>query len=135
VPVTIRFAPRQARWIRERRWHRSARVQELLDGSLELHLRIAETSEIKRWVLQFGAEAEVVRPASLRRAVAEELAATLKRSRLPTPRQPRTRRRPPPRDWGPRTSAAGCPRSWSVSRGSGAFAAEAGAAAGRGRRR
>jgi predicted DNA-binding transcriptional regulator YafY len=81
VAVTVRFAPRQARWIRERRWHRSARMQELLDGSLELHLRIAETSEIKRWVLQFGAEAEVVRPASLRRAVAEELAAAQKRYR------------------------------------------------------
>jgi len=86
VAVTIRFAPRQARWIRERRWHRSARVQERLDGSLDLHLRIAETSEIKRWVLQFGAEAEVVRPASLRRAVAEELAASLKGYRRPSPR-------------------------------------------------
>jgi predicted DNA-binding transcriptional regulator YafY len=58
-------------------------VQELLHGSLELHLKIAETSEIRRWVMQFGAEAEVVRPASLRRAVAEELAASLKRYRWP----------------------------------------------------
>jgi predicted DNA-binding transcriptional regulator YafY len=39
---------------------------------------VAETSEIKRWVLQFGAEAEVLKPASLRRAVAEELAAAAK---------------------------------------------------------
>jgi predicted DNA-binding transcriptional regulator YafY len=74
VDVSIRFAPRQARWIRERRWHRSARVQEALDGSLVLHLKVAETSEIRRWVLQFGSEAEVLRPPSLRRAVAEELA-------------------------------------------------------------
>ena len=74
----IRFAPRQARWIRERRWHKSARVQEELNGGLVLHLKIAETSEIKRWVLQFGAEAEVLKPASLRRAVAEELAAAAK---------------------------------------------------------
>ena len=73
VAVAVRFAPRQARWIRERRWHKSARVQEELNGGLVLHLRIAETSEIKRWVLQFGSEAEVLKPASLRRAVAEEL--------------------------------------------------------------
>lgn len=75
VEVHVRFAPRQAPWIRERRWHRTARIQEALDGSLVLRLRIAETSEIRRWILQFGAEAEVLRPASLRRAVAEELAA------------------------------------------------------------
>jgi predicted DNA-binding transcriptional regulator YafY len=74
VEVHVRFAPRQARWIRERRWHRSARIQEELDGGLVLRLQIAETSEIKRWVLQFGSEAEVLRPASLRRAVAHELA-------------------------------------------------------------
>jgi predicted DNA-binding transcriptional regulator YafY len=74
VAVQIRFAPRQARWIRERKWHRSARVQEALDGSIVLNLRIAETSEIVRWVMQFGSEAEVLKPASLRREVAQELA-------------------------------------------------------------
>jgi predicted DNA-binding transcriptional regulator YafY len=75
VDVAVRFAPRQARWIRERKWHRSARIQEELDGALTLRLRVAETSELKRWVLQFGSEAEVLAPASLRRAVADELKA------------------------------------------------------------
>lgn len=79
VEVQVRFAPRQARWIRERKWHRTARIQEELDGGLVLRLQIAETSEIKRWVLQFGSEAEVLRPASLRRAIAEDLAAAGKR--------------------------------------------------------
>jgi len=73
--VVIRFGPRQARWIRERKWHRSARIQEEIGGGLVLRLRVGETSELRRWVLQFGAEAEVLRPASLRRAVAEELRA------------------------------------------------------------
>ena len=78
VAVSVRFAARQARWIRERRWHKSARVQEQLDGGLVLHLQVAETSEIKRWVLQFGSEAEILRPASLRRAVAQEIQAAAK---------------------------------------------------------
>ena len=64
VEVAVRFAPRQARWIRERKWHRSARIQEGLDGSLTLRLRVADTSELRRWILQFGAEAEVLGPAS-----------------------------------------------------------------------
>jgi predicted DNA-binding transcriptional regulator YafY len=78
VEVAVRFAPRQARWIRERRWHPTARVQERIDGGLVLSLRIAETSEIVRWVMQFGAEAEVLKPASLRRAVAAEMTAALR---------------------------------------------------------
>ncbi len=77
VAVSVRFAPRQARWIRERRWHKTARVQEQLDGGLVLHLKVAETSEIRRWVLQFGSEAEVLAPQSLRDVVAKELAAAL----------------------------------------------------------
>ncbi len=75
VEVAVRFARRQARWIRERKWHRSARIQEGLDGSLTLRLRVADTSELRRWILQFGAEAEVLAPASLRRAIADELRA------------------------------------------------------------
>jgi predicted DNA-binding transcriptional regulator YafY len=75
VEVAVRFAPVQARWIRERKWHRSARMQEELDGSVVLRLRVAETSELRRWILQFGSQAEVLAPASLRRAVATELKA------------------------------------------------------------
>lgn len=78
VDIAIRFGPRQARWIRERKWHSSARVQEALDGSLVLRLRIAETSELRRWVLQFGSEAEVLKPIGLRRAVEHELTAALR---------------------------------------------------------
>ena len=75
VEAAIRFASTQALWIRERKWHRSARIQEELDGSLVLRLRITETSELRRWILQFGSQAEVLAPASLRRAVVGELKA------------------------------------------------------------
>jgi predicted DNA-binding transcriptional regulator YafY len=73
VEVSIRFAARQARWIRERKWHRSARMQEEIDGSLVLRLKVPLSSELQRWVLQFGSEAEVLAPAALRKAVGEEL--------------------------------------------------------------
>jgi predicted DNA-binding transcriptional regulator YafY len=73
VEVAIRFAPRQARWMRERRWHASARIQEEIGGGIVLRMTVAETSELRRWVLQFGAEAEVLQPASLRKAVGDDL--------------------------------------------------------------
>ena len=88
VDVSIRFAVRQARWIRERKWHPTARIQEEMGGRIVLHLKVAETSEIKRWVMQFGNEAEVLTPASLRRAVKENLQAAVK---LYRGRRPRSR--------------------------------------------
>lgn len=71
--VAIRFAQRQARWIRERSWHRTQRIQERLDGGCVLRMRVAVTSELKRWVMQFGDEAEVLGPRGLRRQVADAL--------------------------------------------------------------
>jgi len=75
VNVAIRFGPRQARWIRERPWHPSARIQERLDGGCVLRMRVAVTSELARWVMQFGPEAEVLGPRSFRSAVARKLRA------------------------------------------------------------
>lgn len=80
--VAVRFSERQARWIRERRWHRTARIQERLDGGCVLRMRVALTGELVRWVMQFGAEAEVLAPPSLRQTVAAELVLALGRYRV-----------------------------------------------------
>jgi predicted DNA-binding transcriptional regulator YafY len=91
--VAIRFAPRQARWIRERPWHRSARIQERIDGGCVLRMRVKITSELRRWVMQFGEEAEVLAPKGLREGVADDLAAALDyyRPRRAALAMPRTR--------------------------------------------
>ncbi len=73
--VAIRFSPLQARWIREKRWHASARIQEELGGGCVLRMRVAGLDEVRRWVMQFGAEAEVLAPRALRDAVAQSLEA------------------------------------------------------------
>jgi predicted DNA-binding transcriptional regulator YafY len=56
VDVVVRFSARQARWIRERRWHVTARVQDTLDGGCVLRMRVPGLGEVKRWVMQFGAD-------------------------------------------------------------------------------
>lgn len=73
VTVVIRFSPYQARWVRERRYHESQQIEELADGGLKLTLRVAGTEEVRRWALGYGAEAEVLEPASLRARMAEEV--------------------------------------------------------------
>lgn len=86
VPVKVVFARSVARYIRDRLWHPSQKFRELPDGRLELILRVADTLEVRRWILGYGVQAEVLEPSSLREALrgeAEALAAHLAPQRPP----------------------------------------------------
>lgn len=63
--VKIRFSLEQARYIQERIWHPSQQIEKQLDGSTILTLKVADLSEFKRWLIGFGAEAEVLEPEAL----------------------------------------------------------------------
>ena len=75
--VRVRFSPAVARYVTESRWHASQRVTPQPDGAVEAEFRVSGTEEIKRWILGFGAKAEVLRPEGLRREVVDELRAML----------------------------------------------------------
>lgn len=70
--VAIRFAEQQARYIRERTWHRSQSIEELPDGGLVLRFTASGLGDVKRWVLQYGGQAEVLEPEVLREVVKKE---------------------------------------------------------------
>ena len=92
VAVRAVFSPAMAPYIRERLWHPSQELRELAGGGLELRLRVADTGEVRRWLLGFGAEVEVLEPAALRAAMAGEaqrLAALLAGARKPPARAAR----------------------------------------------
>jgi predicted DNA-binding transcriptional regulator YafY len=71
--VAIRFEEKQARYIRERTWHKSQQVEELEGGGLILRFRVSGLGDVKRWILQYGSQAEVLAPEELREAVREEV--------------------------------------------------------------
>ncbi|MHC1740620.1 MAG: helix-turn-helix transcriptional regulator [Anaerolineaceae bacterium] len=71
--VSIKFNALTARYIRERNWHPSQRIEENEDGTLVLHLQTSGLGELKRWVMQYGSGAEVLSPESLRRECIEEI--------------------------------------------------------------
>ncbi len=73
--VVIRFTPEVADLVREREWHESQEKRELPDGGMELRLRLGALAEIERWVLGWGAGAEVVKPAALRDKIRATVAA------------------------------------------------------------
>ena len=86
VNVRVVFARGLARYIRERVWHPSQKLRDLPDGRVEMTLHVADTLEVRRWILGFGSEAEVLAPASLREALrleGEALARKLAPQRLP----------------------------------------------------
>lgn len=72
--VTVRFSPYQARWLRGRRWHPTQQTEEGADGSLTVSFTVSSLGEVKRWVMQYGAEAEVLEPTELREEIARETA-------------------------------------------------------------
>jgi predicted DNA-binding transcriptional regulator YafY len=73
VEVVLKFHPRVARRVRETRWHRSeAPPEEQADGSLVWRARIAEPQEMLPWIRGWGADVEVMEPATLRRELVRE---------------------------------------------------------------
>ena len=71
--ITIKFDEYQARWIRERIWHSSQKIEELPSGELILRLNVGGLGEVKRWVMGYGPHAEVIEPESLRREIEAEI--------------------------------------------------------------
>lgn len=70
--VAVLFDPYAARWVRERKWHESQRLEEQPDGSLILRFTVSGLGEVKRWVLGFGSHAKVLFPPELREEVGRE---------------------------------------------------------------
>jgi proteasome accessory factor C len=68
--VRIRFSPAIARWILER----SSLARRRKDGSAEMTLMAGSFAWIARWILQYGAEAEVLAPEEARAEVRKILA-------------------------------------------------------------
>jgi predicted DNA-binding transcriptional regulator YafY len=75
--VKVRISPGWARWVGEKIWHESQRAKKNGDGSLELSFRVAGLDEIKRWILSFEPEAQVLEPKKLQEMVRRELSRNL----------------------------------------------------------
>jgi len=76
--VVLRLFPAASRWAKEKVWHFTQKFDRLLDdGSVVFRMELsrdASTREaLRRWVLQFGDEAEVLEPGWLRKEIHEKL--------------------------------------------------------------
>ena len=71
--IVLRFAPKIARYVRERVWHPSQQAVDEPDGSLHLTLDVCNDWALKSWVLGFGSLVTVVTPDMLRDEIVAEL--------------------------------------------------------------
>ena len=63
--VRVRISPAWSRYVGERIWHESQRIQKQVDGSIEITFYVAGLDEIRQWILSFGPEACAVEPPEL----------------------------------------------------------------------
>ena len=77
VRVKVRFSPDIAGYITEKIWHDSQIIEHEPDGAVLFTAEVAGTDEIKFWILNWGAKAEVLEPISLREAIRTEARAML----------------------------------------------------------
>ncbi|MGE0495431.1 MAG: helix-turn-helix transcriptional regulator [Vulcanimicrobiota bacterium] len=78
VTVKIWFSAERARWVAEKRWHSTQRLEPGPDGSLVLEMKVGSTAELLQWVLSYGSHARVLTPASLAEEVRQEARKMLK---------------------------------------------------------
>jgi predicted DNA-binding transcriptional regulator YafY len=69
--VWIRFSPRVADYIREKKWHESQELRELKNGEVELRMKLSGLGEVERWILSWAGEAVVLQPPQLQLSVRE----------------------------------------------------------------
>jgi len=69
----IRFTPEAARWAADEHWHPDQQTRIEADGSLVLGIPFGSSRELVMDILRYGADAEVLKPAFLRRRLAEEI--------------------------------------------------------------
>jgi predicted DNA-binding transcriptional regulator YafY len=75
IEVVLVFKRAAVRRAKETIWHPSQLAETLPDGRLQITLRVGSILEIRHWVLGWGGECEVVRPAELRRDLENEIRA------------------------------------------------------------
>jgi predicted DNA-binding transcriptional regulator YafY len=76
--VRLRFTSHAARYVAEKEWHPTQKLRTHADGSLTVTFRVNHLLEVKRWVLSFGADCQVLGPERLKQQVFQDLTETVK---------------------------------------------------------
>ncbi len=79
--AVLRFSAERARWVADEQWHPEQQGRFLKDGRYELRIPYGDARELVMDILKYGPDVEAAAPQSLRREVAERLAAAARQYR------------------------------------------------------
>jgi len=71
--VALKFTPNVSGWVSEQIWHNAQIIEDLPGGGIILKFPVADFREVRREVLKFGADVEVLYPQELRDDIKEEI--------------------------------------------------------------
>ena len=74
VEVKIRFSSDVARYIRERRWSKEQSIADEPDGSIVMQLKTSGWMDVRKWIMSFGEDAELLEPEGLRLEIKAKIA-------------------------------------------------------------
>ncbi|MCE5212180.1 MAG: WYL domain-containing protein [Deltaproteobacteria bacterium] len=72
ISVKIKFSAGQARYIEERQWAKDQKIEKQKDGSIILSMNTSGWFEVKKWLLSYGTDAELLAPADKRKELKKE---------------------------------------------------------------
>jgi predicted DNA-binding transcriptional regulator YafY len=84
--IRVRFTSLAVRLVAERTWHPSQTIEHTPEGDLIVGLTLSHLREAERWILSWGADAEVLEPDELRKSVARSLGEACTRYATPQPK-------------------------------------------------
>ena len=76
--VKVKFQPRVAQYVRERKWSDDQKITEFKNGKLVLEFTAQSWPEVVSWVLGFGSQAELLTPKEMREEILEEFGNALR---------------------------------------------------------
>ena len=73
IKVVIKFSEKEAAFIKDTTWHIYQNIDQIEGGKILFTIYLNELEDIKKWVLSFGKDAEVIEPIELREDIKREL--------------------------------------------------------------
>ena len=73
IEFKIWFSANQTRYIKQRIWSKTQKLEDQEDGSVILSMTTSGMRDVKRWVLSYGADAKVLEPEDLRKEIIEDI--------------------------------------------------------------
>jgi len=71
--VELKFDAEIAHLVKEKAWNQDWVIEDLENGDMRLKMTVGHLLEVKRWVLSWGKDVEVVGPVELKEMVRDEI--------------------------------------------------------------